>query len=128
MTGLLALLDNAAGNATYEIYKGTRPASGAAPGGGDLLTTVPLGKPVGSVATTGVNAGLLVLAPSGDGQLLISGAPTWARLRAADGTFVRDLAVRLVGDADTGQELVIASAGLLAGAFVRISSGSLQGA
>lgn len=128
MTGFLALLDNAAGNATCEIYKGVRPASGATPGAGDLLATVQLAKPVGVVVTTGVNAGLLLLSASSDGQMIISGSPTWARLRAANGTYVRDAGARLAADVDTGQELVIAATSLLAGGFVRIASGQYSGA
>ncbi|MFM9881185.1 MAG: hypothetical protein ACKVOO_12345 [Burkholderiaceae bacterium] len=125
MQGLQSLLDNDAAAGTCELYKGTRVATaGAAADAAELLSTIYLAKPCGSVPTSGINAGALVLSTSPDAQLLRDGAPTWARFRAGDSSFAFDCDARLTGAADTGQEVVIAAAALLAGAFVRLTNAS----
>ncbi|MGY8903706.1 MAG: hypothetical protein ACKVIH_04065 [Burkholderiales bacterium] len=121
MQGLLERLDSHASAATCALYQGTRPPAGQDPASPtDLLATLVLAKPSGSVNSSGT----FTLATSADGQLVRSGAPTWARLRTGNGSFVLDCDARLLADAETGQEIVIAATALLAGAFVRLGSGT----
>ena len=118
MMGLVNLLGS---TAAATLYPGTRPAAGnGSPSA--ALCVIPLANPAGLVDM----AGDLVLAPSGDGQLLSSATPTWARLHGTGGAWVLDCDVRLTGDADAGQEVVIDAPALYAGAFVRLASGTFS--
>lgn len=113
MQALGTLLDGA----SVSLYAGTRPA----PGGTvtTLVATCALPAPCGSVGS-----GDLVLLASAQGQIVSASAPTWARLFTAGGAWVLDCDVRLVGDANAGQELVIDAPALYPGAFLVIGSGA----
>lgn len=118
MEALRVTLDTG-GAGSVHLYAGTRPDPGdAAPGA--LVASCALADPCGTVD----NAGALLLATSADGQIQTGSAPTWARLLNGSGAWVLDCDARLSGDADTGQELVIAATVVYPGAFLRIASGS----
>jgi hypothetical protein len=121
MTGLLSALD-AGGPATVTLYATPRPAAGAAPTGA-TVATLTLATPAGTVNAT---TGQLEVAQSTAGQVLVSDTPTWARVRDNGGAWLFDCDVRLNGQTDTGQELLIDATTLFIGGFVRIASGTFS--
>lgn len=85
LVGRLAWLDLGTSNARIEIYGGTRPASGAAPGV-PIIVTITLAKPSGSIAdavATLISSTAFFLAEN-------SGAPTWARWFNGNNEFAFD--------------------------------------
>lgn len=123
--GLMAgLLDRmgAGGAARLRLYTGARPAASNAPSG-SLVAVVYLAEPAGTVQANGD----LVLTTGIDSVLLMSAAPTWARVLDGNEVQLFDCDARVSTAANTGQEIVIAApAGLYAGALVRIQSGTFS--
>jgi len=93
---IIAALDAAATDGQLHIYKGTRPATGAAPGGGDLLATLDLSDPCGTVS-----AGVLTFSAIESSNGLASGLPTWGRFSDGDGN------AKLDGDVGIANELIV---------------------
>lgn len=121
MGGLLDRMGQG-GAARVRLYTGARPAAANAPTG-NLIAVVYLAEPAGYVHTDGD----LVLATGVDSTLLLSAAPTWARVFDGNENQLFDCDARLSPDADTGQEIVVAApAGLYAGALLRIQSGTFS--
>lgn len=123
--GLMAgLLDRmgAGGAARIRLYTGVRPAA-AAPATGSLVAVVYLAEPAGAVQANGD----LLLTTGVDSTLLLGSAPAWARVFDGNDVQLFDCDARLSTAADTGQEIVVvAPAGLYAGALMRIQSGTFS--
>jgi len=82
-----------------------------------------LAEPAGTVQANGD----LVLTTGIDSVLLMSAAPTWARVLDGNEVQLFDCDARVSTAANTGQEIVIAApGGLYAGALVRIQSGTFS--
>lgn len=92
--GRRTFLDTGSGNATIEIYAGTRPAAGEE-AGGDPLVLVVLAKPCGVIDANGA----LALEPEDpEGELIVAnGTATWARFLSADGVWAFDADVTNAG-------------------------------
>lgn len=102
--------------AMAQIYDGTRPAFGAAPTG-NLLTTILLSEPMGTVA-----GGALSVATTAEALIVNTGIATWARVTNGNGTIAWDCDVSATGG---GGELQLPSTALYAGGYARIVSGTL---
>ena len=85
LQGRIDWLDLGSAHARFEVFGGTRPASGATPGV-PVLVTMTLAKPCGSIATAVASMianAAYVLAEN-------SGAPTWARWYNGNNEFAFD--------------------------------------
>lgn len=121
MAGLLDRM-GFGGAARVRLYTGARPAASAA-ATGNLVAVVYLDEPAGTVQANGD----LLLSVGIDSNLLLSSAPTWARVFDGSDAHLFDCDARVSTAADTGQEIVVAApAGLYAGALVRIQSGTFS--
>lgn len=124
LTGLSAQIDASGAGATLALYSTTRPAPNGSPGGSPMVT-VTLDYPCGSVA-----AGALTLADTDFAQILSGGTAVWARLLAADTTWIADLSVGTpamhTADPATA-EVVIASTTLYIGAFLALIGAQIVG-
>ena len=124
MSALAAQIDAAGAGATLALYATTRPAPNGAPGGSPIVT-VTLDYPCGTAA-----AGVLTLADTEFAQILNGGTAAWARLRAADSTWIADLSVGTpamhTADPATA-EVVIASTTLYTGAFLALIGAQIVG-
>jgi hypothetical protein len=109
-----ALLDSGAGQASIAFYSGAEPA-------GDLLATLTLGDGAGTVDTTNF---LINLSTPVEGQVDASGTATWAKILTSEGAEWGTVTVS--DDAGSG-EIKLATVDLVAGAFVRLTSGVIQG-
>lgn len=123
--GLMAGLRDrmgAGGAARVRLYTGTRPLASAEPTG-SLVAVAYLAEPAGTVDANGD----LILSTGVDSTLLLGSAPTWARVSDGNDVQLFDCDARLSTAANTGQEIVVvAPAGLYAGALVRIQSGTFS--
>lgn len=112
-------LDFGAGNARFEVYGGTRPASGATPGT-PILVTMTLDKPCGDIGSPGqlelVLDATFYLASA-------SGAPTWARFYNGDNAFAFDCDASGPGG---GAEVVVSESLIYAGGKVALISAIFQ--
>jgi len=86
------VLDAQASAGHLLIYKGTRPATGAAATPTDLLADLPLARPVGSIENA-----VLTITPPDDTNATGTGVPTWARLTDANGNYRIDGNVGITG-------------------------------
>lgn len=120
MSGLLDSM-NSGGAARVRLYSGARPAASASPSV-PLVAQVLFADIAGTIAVNGdlqISAGVPSL-------LLQSTVPTWGRVFNGNDEHLFDCDVRLSGAADTGQEIVIATSGTIAGALVQILSGTFS--
>lgn len=115
MTGRLAFLDTGAGSASLQVYGGTRPAAGAAPGT-PLLCAVTLTKPAGTINASSQ----LVLTQAADGLIEVGGTAVWCRVVNGADAFCFDLDAGLVGNA--AAEAQFDSVTLFAGGGLRLVS------
>lgn len=125
LVGLRTIIDYDGTPGYVQFYDGTRPATGASPGASTLVAALPLAYPCGEINGT---TGALEFAAGGNGMVLASLTPTWARIRTASGVFVADCNCRLIGDTpdpSDPEEIVIDAPGLLAGAYVLIAGGTI---
>ncbi len=123
MLGRLANLDSGSGNATMECYGTTRPATGAAPGGG-ALSIITLTKPAGTVDPV---TGILSLTQQGDGLNLLSGFVIWCRVKNGDGAFCFDMDAAEVGSTEEATaEAIFDEAQIRAGGSVKLVSCELE--
>lgn len=124
LTGLATQIDAAGAGATLALYSTTRPSPNGSPGGSPLVT-VTLDYPCGTAA-----AGVLTLADTEFFQILNGGTAAWARLLAADSTWISDLSVGTpamhTADPATA-EVVIASTTLYTGAFLALIGAQIVG-
>ena len=123
MVGLRTIIDGGGAAGYVQFYTGTRPATGGT-AGGTHVATLPLAYPCGTIN----GAGALEFAGGGNGLVLASATPTWARIRNSANDFVADCNCRLIGDTpdpDDPEEIVIDAPGLTAGAYVSIAGGTI---
>ena len=102
--------------ATVAIYGGPRPTLGGMPTG-DLLVTLELVEPIGTVA-----AGVLTLEPTPEAMISTSGTATWARVVNGDGALAWDCDV---SDLTGSGELRLSTVQLYQGGYTRLVSGTL---
>lgn len=117
LSAVVGFLDTGATNASVNLYGGTRAATPANAPGTDLLVSIPLTKPCGSVF-----AGALTLTQLQDGLIATTGIATWARVLNGNG----DTAF----DCDCGQgvgawEVQLVTTSLYAGGGAHITSAVL---
>ena len=124
LTALATQIDAAGAGATLALYSTARPAPNGSPGG-SAMVTVTLDYPCGTAA-----AGVLTLADTDFAQILNGGTAAWARLLAADSTWIADLSVGTpamhASDPATA-EVVIASTTLYTGAFLALIGAQIVG-
>lgn len=126
VVGLRTIIDYDGAPGFVQFYDGTRPATGASSGSSTLVAALPLAYPCGTVNGT---TGALEFASGGNGLVLASLTPTWARIRTNSGVFVADCNCRLIGatpDPSDPEEIVIDALGLTAGAYVIIAGGTIS--
>lgn len=121
MAGMRDAIDSGTAAGYVEFYDGVRPADGGTPTG-SLIALVPLADPCGTVD----GAGALQFAAGATGAVLVLNMPTWGRVFSSAANRVVDCACRSNTAPDLGEELVIDAAALLAGASLRILSGSYR--
>lgn len=117
LQGRLDWLDLGAGHARLEIYGGTRPASGAAPGV-PVLVTFTLTKPAGTISSA-------ILSITANAAYVLadnSGAPTWARWMNGNNEFAFDCDAS--GPAGSA-EVVVSEALIIEGGKVSLLSALL---
>lgn len=118
LAGTRDALDNGAGNATIELWEGTRPASiEGASGAGTLVSVLTLTKPCGSVA-----AGILSPTTVSDATAVAAGTPNYALWKDGNGTVVMDTGA---GSLVSAEEVKISPATVAAGATVHLVSAAL---
>lgn len=113
--GRIAFLDSGAGHAYFELYDGTRPASGGAVT--TKLATVDLAKPCASVS-----GGMATLLAGADTLAIATGTPTWARFFNGNGDWAFDCDASVVGG---GGQVTVPSVPLYAGGTTSLASGAL---
>jgi hypothetical protein len=124
MAALAAQIDVAGAGATLVIYDTTRPAANGAPGGPPMVEVI-LDYPCGSAA-----AGALTLADTEFAQITDGGTAVWARLLAADDTWIADLSVGTQAMHDTDPltaEVIIAATTIYTGAFLALAGAQIVG-
>lgn len=124
LAALAAQIDAAGAGAKLALYATTRPAPNGAPGASPLVT-VTLAHPCGTAA-----AGVLSLADTEFAQILNGGTALWARLLAADSTWMADLSVgtpAMRASDPLTAEVVIAATTLYAGAFLALIGAQIVG-
>lgn len=112
---MAGLLDRMSGG-RVAVYSGTRPSTAT------LVATVYLAEPAGAVGV----GGDLVLAVGIQSAVVNAATPSWGRVSNGLGEHLFDCDVRLSSAADTGQEIVLATATLAVGALVQIQSGTFS--
>lgn len=117
LQGVVSFLGLGTNPPYVEIYEGVRPALGAVPMGG-VLVTLPLQDPVGNISN-----GVLTLIPSEEAQVLVDGLASWARVYNGNGGVAWDCTV---SDLAGSGELKVVSLSLYAGGYARIVSGVLS--
>lgn len=85
LTGTLAFMDLGTGNASIEIYAGTKPTPGEV-AGSDPLVIVALSKPAGVVTTVLTLEGATI----GGELVLNTGTAAWARFKNGEDSWVMD--------------------------------------
>lgn len=114
LTATLAQLDAGAGNASVQVYPGTKPGTITGTPSSAMLVEIELTKPAGAVAS-----GVLTLTPAADGLIASAGQATWARFVNGDGDVVMDADC---SDMDGTAEVKLVSTQLYAGGDARLSS------
>ena len=119
LQGWLDFMHLGAGDPYLELYEGPNPPAGpgTAPTGSVLLVSVPLPRPVGTVA-----AGGLTLAASDLASISNSGSAQWGRWYAGDGQWAGDCDVS--SDAGTGF-VRLADVTLFAGGTTQVMGGTI---
>ena len=112
--GVVDLLDGGAGAGKIEIRDGTQPANPGTAASGTLLATLTLSDPAFGAATGGVATANAI---TDDTNAAASGTATW--FRAYDGS---DVAVIDGSAGETGTDLILDDAAIVAGGTVSISS------
>lgn len=111
LQALANFLDTGSSNATFSIYKGTKPASVAvAASTGNKLVTLNLPKP----CFKKLNADSIELYPTDTGIITQAGTATWVRLYNGNGDAVADFSV--------GTEITLANPTLALGSTLMINS------
>lgn len=114
LAGTLAHLDEGAGNASIQIFGGTKPPSIGDTPDSAMLVQIGLTKPAGTI-----EAGVLSLTADGDGLVTASGFATWARFVNGNGNTVMD------GDCSAsggGGDVTLVTQQLYAGGDARLVS------
>lgn len=117
MSALAAQIDAAGAGSTLALYATTRPAPNGTPGGAQMVEVV-LDYPCGSVA-----GGALTLADTEFAQITAGGSAVWARLLAADDTWIADLSVGTQAMHDNDPltaEVILATTTIYTGAFLAL--------
>ncbi len=114
LSASLALLDSGTGQASIAFYSGVAPA-------GDLLAMIPLVDTAGAVDEDNFR---IVLSVPTEGPATASGTATWAKILTSAGT---EWGTVTVSDATGDGEIKLATADLVTGAFVRLTSAVVQG-
>lgn len=118
---LAAVTDELDGG-TLEFWSGARPSAGGAPAGA-LQASATLPTPAGT--TTDL---LFAFAAIGDALRIDAQLITWARLKNSAGDMALDLSVGLSGAPSTPpEEILLGNTSGAVGAFIHISTGSIQG-
>ncbi len=99
-----------------EIYEGLRPAFGAQPIGG-VLMTINLANPIGVLSN-----GLLNLTPTDEAMVQVDGTASWARVYNGLGEIAWDCDV---SEESGSGELKVVQLAMYAGGYARIVSGVL---
>lgn len=124
LAALAAQIDAAGSGGRLALYATTRPAPNGSPGGAPMVEVV-LDYPCGSVA-----AGALVLADTAFAQITAGGTAVWARLLAADATWIADLSVGTpamhAADPLTA-EVILSATTLYTGAFLALVGAQIVG-
>lgn len=118
MTDIRDAIDAGAGAGRLQIYSGTRPATGAAPGAAVLLADIPLNDPCGTVASGVLTFGGMPR----EATAAAGGTAAWARFVDSTGAFVADASVTVSGG---GGIVQLASLTIANGQTVRVTSGQL---
>ena len=92
LAAVVATIDAGDDPGRLMLYKGTRPATGGAPGAGDLLASLELANPSGSI-----DAAVLTFAAVANQTAGAAGIPTWARFVSSDYSQVLDADVGITG-------------------------------
>lgn len=95
LSAVLTAIDAGTGAGRLLLYKGTRPATGSAPGAGDQLASLALADPAGSIAS-----GVLTFSAVSDQTADAGGLPTWARFVDSDLSPVLDGDIGIPGSGD----------------------------
>ena len=111
LQALASFLDTGSSNATFSVYKGSKPASVAvAASSGNKLVTLSLPEP----CFKQLNADSIELHPTDTATVTQAGTATWARLYNGNGDAVADFSV--------GTEITLANPTLALGSTLMINS------
>lgn len=110
---LTSLVTDIGASGFFDIYDGTRPATGGT--ATNKLAHLPLSATAGTVS-----GGVLTFNAITSAAALLSGTATWARITTSGGTAVMDLSV-----GTSGADLNLNSTAISAGATVSITSATL---
>lgn len=118
ITARHALLESGSGSVEVEVYAEPRVAAGAAP------EAPPLAIIAHEDPTTLDEAGLRITLGLVEGQIVAPGQAAWARIRNRAGAWWADCDV---SDPDGSGEIKLNTLDLVPGAFLRLTSGIIQG-
>lgn len=118
LAGTRDCLDTGTGNATIELWEGTRPEGiEGAVGAGTLVGVITLTKPCGSIAT-----GILTPAVVSDTVAVASGTPNYALWKDGNGAVVMDTDA---GSLVSSAEVKISPSTVAAGSTVHLLSAAI---